>query len=316
MKILARVHLYPPAHYAGAEMMLHELLKALVARGHGVEVHLSRFSTVYEPYARDGVEVFPRGTADWQERAQKADVLITHLDNTSTVISAAIAYDKPLIQVLHNTHPPTRMWANCKNDLLVYNSDWMQRELGRDPHGIVVRPPVRVADYKVDNSEAACVTLINTSPQKGGVLFAQLAAVLPRVEFLGVRGAYGEQLDPNVPNCEMREHGTDILDVYRDTRVLLMPSNYESWGRTAVEAMCSGIPVLAAETPGLREALGPAGIFLRQDADVDQWADALQKLLGNELLYDEVAAACRWRASELDPEEELAAFVARVEALC
>lgn len=315
MNIVARVHLYPPAHYAGAEMMLHELLKALVERGHHVEVHLSRHCTSYEPYERDGVKIFPRGTADWQGAAQGADVLLTHLDNTSTVISASIAYRKPLVQVLHNTHPPTRMWASCRNDLLVYNSDWMARELGNDPHGIVVRPPVRVADYKVDNSDAECVTLINTWPAKGGVIFAQLAAMMPEVEFLGVKGAYGEQIDPRLDNAEMREHGTDMLDVYRDTKVLIMPSRYESWGRTAVEAMCSGIPVIAADTPGLRESLARAGVFLPQTADCDDWADAIRRLLTEPLLYNEVSAACRARAMDLDPTDELAAFVDRVEAL-
>ena len=40
-----------------------------------------------------------------------------------------------------------------------------------------------------------------------------------------------------------------------------MPSAYESWGRTATEAACSGIPVLCSDTWGLRENLGENGIY-------------------------------------------------------
>lgn len=318
MNVVARVHLYPPHHNAGAEMMLHELLKALVARGHRVQVHLSRHKHARAPYTLDGVEVFPRDSADWQAEAQKADVLVTHLDNTSTMISASIAYDKPLVQVLHNTHAPTRMWASCRNDLLVYNSDWMATELGDHPNGIVVRPPVYVRDYEVDNDFATAVTLINLTQIKGGLVFAMLAAMMPGVTFLGVEGAYGEQLiPPYMGNTEIRSHGTNMLNVYRDTRLLIMPSHYESWGRTGVEAMCSGIPVVATDTPGLRESLGDAGTFLHRDASIYEWCDTIWRLLEDETAYGELSAKARSRAlaHDLMATAEVNTFVHRVEAL-
>ncbi|MFI1769152.1 glycosyltransferase family 4 protein [Streptomyces sp. NPDC020800] len=62
----------------------------------------------------------------------------------------------------------------------------------------------------------------------------------------------------------MREH------VYSRSRVMLMPSLYESWGRVAVEAFASGIPVIAHPTPGLVESLGEAGIFAYRD-DLNAW---------------------------------------------
>lgn len=315
MNILARVHLYPPTHCAGAEMMLHELLKALHARGHRVQVHLSRFSRTTTPYILDGIEIYPRDTRDWQDAANKADVLITHLDNTSTVISAAIAFRKPLVQVLHNTHAPTRMWASCKNDLIVYNSDWMARELGDDPRGIVVRPPVRVSDYEVERG--AMVTLVNTQQAKGGVIFAQLAALHPNVGFLAVAGAYGEQLDPRLPNALVKSHGQDMRWVYHCTGVLLMPSSYESYGRVGVEAMCSGIPVIASDTPGLRESLGEAGTFLPLDATCHDWSRELMSLLHDPARYEDRSQAARSRAlaSDLLSRVEVETFCLRVESL-
>lgn len=318
MNVLARVHLYPPDHCAGAERMLHELLKALVRSGHRVQVHLSRFCAARAPYELDGVEIYPRATADWQAEASKADVLFTHLENSSTMISASLLYDKPLVQVLHNTHRGTSMWASCKHDLLVYNSDWMRIELGDDPAGIVVRPPVFVADYEVEHPGFGyAATLINLNQDKGGVIFAQLAALLGGVDFIGVEGAYGEQLYPGrLSNVEIRPHGTDMRAVYQDTRVLLMPSSYESYGRTGIEALCSGIPVIATETPGLRESLGDAGIFMRPDASVLEWARTLAAVL-NAPDYTAMAARGRARAADLDllSRAEVATFVHRVEAL-
>src|SRR5690606_41174044 len=38
LRVVAVVHYYPPAHRAGAELMLHALLRALAERGHQVEV--------------------------------------------------------------------------------------------------------------------------------------------------------------------------------------------------------------------------------------------------------------------------------------
>lgn len=315
MNILARVHLYPPTHCAGAEMMLHELLKALQRRGHRVQVHLSRFTRTTVPYVLDGVEIYPRDSRDWQDAAYKSDVLITHLDNTSTVISAAIAFKKPLIQVLHNTHPPTRMWASCKNDVLVYNSEWMRRELGDHPNGLVVRPPVWVANYEVE--PGGMVTLVNTQQAKGGVVFAQLAALHPNVCFLAVAGAYGEQLNPNTSNTLFRAHSKDMRWVYSRTKVLLMPSSYESYGRVGVEAMCSGIPVIASDTPGLRESLGEAGIFMPLDATCHDWSHELMYLLHDNGHYQERSQAARSRAlaSDILSRAEVETFCQRVEAL-
>lgn len=317
LDILARVHLYPPDHCAGAERMLQALLKALVERGHHVEVHLSRFSRARVPYELDGVDVYPRDTSDWQAEARKADVLITHLDNTSQVISAAIAFGKPLVQVLHNSHPATRMWASCKGELIVYNSDWMAEDFGHRDTSIVVRPPVWYADYQVAHPGFGwAVTLTNLNQAKGGLIFAQLAALMGSEQFIGVEGAYGEQLLPRLPNVEIRPHGTDMLRVYEDSRVVILPSSYESYGRVAIEASCSGIPVIAADTPGLREALGDAGLFMPQDATAIDWAHAVGQIL-DAPDYVELAARARRRARELDllSRVEVATFVHRVEAL-
>lgn len=317
MKILARVHLYPPEHCAGAERMLQAMLESLVERGHEVEVHLAKSKGRLQPYVLNGVVVYPAGTTDWATFAAASDVLITHLDQTSETISASIMLRKPLVQILHNTHAPTRMWASCKNDLLVYNSEWMAAKLGPAANSIIVRPPVSFDDYaniRVASPVGGKVTLINLNQAKGGVLFAQLAALMPEVEFLGIEGAYGEQLYPNLPNVEIRPHGQDMREVYRQTSILLIPSSYESWGRVGVEAMCSGIPVIAHPTPGLVESLAGAGLFCDRE-HVDQWRDAIDYLRTVPGVYAKTAQVALERARELDPTDDLDSFCRAVEAL-
>src|SRR5678815_5651953 len=101
--------------------------------------------------------------------------------------------------------------------------------------------------------------------------------------------------------------------VYARTRILLMPSAYETWGRVGVEAMCSGIPVIAHPTPGLTEALGDAGFFDDRD-DVDAWAKTVRRL-DDPAEYRKASRAAFKRAAELDPTSDLARFADVVEAV-
>jgi glycosyltransferase involved in cell wall biosynthesis len=95
---------------------------------------------------------------------------------------------------------------------------------------------------------------------------------------------------PHLPNSAMREQ------VWARTRVLLVPSGYESWGRVASEAICSGIPVIAQPTAGLRENLGQAGIFIDR-SDVDGWVAAIRDLQDPDI-YAQASDRARARAAE------------------
>ena len=126
-----------------------------------------------------------------------------------------------------------------------------------------MRPPIVAADYRVQPGQA--VTLINISANKGAALFWQLVSHFPDREFIAVRGSYGNQIVPpkgdRPRNVTVLDNTPNIQEVYARTRVLLMPSARETFGRVALEAAASGIPTLANPTVGLREALGRAGIF-------------------------------------------------------
>ncbi|MGW7087511.1 glycosyltransferase family 4 protein [Streptomyces sp. NPDC054871] len=326
LKIVARVHAFPPEHNAGAEHMLVSMLRPLVERGHDVSVWLSRYGAAHKEYEYRGIKVIPlESRLDFPTAVRRADVLLAHLETVPPTASMARGYGKKLIVVCHNTHRPTfRDAAAGGTALAVYNSLWMEREAEmffaeypksiRPEHSLIVRPPVFATEYATKPGKA--ITLVNCNPEKGGKVLKALAERMPDQQFLAVRGAYGEQLLPDLPNVEIVEHvdGQDMREkVYARTRVLLMPSSYESWGRVGCEAMASGIPVVAHPTPGLTESLGEAGIFVDR-ADINGYEAILRKL-ATAAEYRLASKRAKSRSAELDPKTDLAAWCQAVEAL-
>jgi glycosyltransferase involved in cell wall biosynthesis len=128
---------------------------------------------------------------------------------------------------------------------------------------------------------------------------------MPDVEFMGVEGGYDSQIkDTSIHNIKYVPNTPHIQELYEQTRILLVPSAEESWGRVAVEAMSSGIPVLANPTPGLREACGQAGIFVERE-NIAQWVNEIRKLLTDKHYYKKTSDTCFRRAQELYPEKQL-----------
>lgn len=326
LKIVARVHAMPPEHNAGAEHMLVSMLRPLVERGHDVQVWLSRYGKAHEPYDYRGIQVVPlEARLDFPTAVRRADVLLSHLECVPSTAALARGYSVPLVVVCHNTHAPTfRHMAAGGTALAVYNSQWMRAEAeiyyaeypkSLRPSGeLIVRPPVFAEDYATKPGKA--VTLVNCNPEKGGRVLEALARRMPDQQFLAVRGAYGEQVLPDLPNVEVVEHvdGRDMREqVYARTRVLLMPSSYESWGRVGAEALASGIPVVAHPTPGLCESLADAGVFVDRN-DIDGYEAVLRKLLAP-TEYRLASKRAKARSAELDPTAELTAWCDAVESL-
>ncbi len=316
----------PPEHNAGAEHMLVSMLRPLVERGHDVSVWLSRYGKASKEYDYRGIRVVPlESRLDFPTAVRRADVLLAHLETVPSTASLARGYGKKLVVICHNTHRPTfRDAAAGGTSLAVYNSQWMAREAElffaeypkatRPDRSLIVRPPVVADEYRTKPGKA--ITLINCNPEKGGKVLKALAERMPAQQFLAVKGAYGEQILPSLPNVEIVEHvrGEDMREaVYARTKVLLMPSSYESWGRAGCEALASGIPVVAHPTPGLCESLGEAGIFVDRN-DVAGYEAVLRKLL-TAAEYRLASKRAKARSVELDPAADLAAWCAAVEGL-
>jgi glycosyltransferase involved in cell wall biosynthesis len=323
LNIVARVHAYPDDHNAGAEWMLHEMLRALVQRGHRATVWLTRWAPSRKPYEVDGVRVMPYepGSNSFRSAVSRASAVVSHLESVPEAACLARGHGAPMVVVCHNTFDLTwQPMLEGSSALAVVNSQWMLDEAQaafegkqrRPDRMLVVRPPVWPKEYRTTRGE--CITLVNCTVSKGVGVLAELARRMPDRKFLAVRGGYGEQEPPELDNVIILDHmpGRQMRDaVYARTRLLLMPSDYESWGRVGVEAMASGIPVLAHPTEGLTESLGNAGLFCDRE-DVDAWQAAIENL-DDQAAYKAAARRAAARSKALDPTRELAAWCDAVE---
>jgi len=309
VRIFAVTPNYPPHSRVGAWLATHQLLAHLAGRGHQVTV-----LTLYGPpsgYSLDGVQVVPfdRGrTLD--DGVRTSDLVVSHCGDNGAATAAAAKHHIPNLRMAHGhiTRPASLAGAA----LVVFNSHALADSVDCPSPWIVVHPVVHPETWATQPGDR--VTLVNLSEPKGGELFWRLARALPDRQFLGVRGGYGAQYLASRPNVDLVATTDNMRDdVYRRTRILLMPSSAETWGMTAVEAIASGIPVIAHPTPGLVESLGPAGIYVDR-ADGAGWVAEIERL-HDRTEWADASTSVLARSGELNPAGDLARFTRIVEHL-
>jgi glycosyltransferase involved in cell wall biosynthesis len=180
----------------------------------------------------------------------------------------------------------------------------------------VLPPLFRRTDYATDVTGSK-VTFINPVAVKGVDLALEIASLCPQIPFVFVRGwPLGMREETRLKrearrlgNLELRDRTTDMRSVYRDTRILLVPSQWEdeTWGRVVTEAQYSGIPVVTSDRGGLPESVGPGGIVLPYNAPAAVWAEALAALWSDEARYAPLSQAALDHAdrTEIDPEDQV-----------
>ena len=86
----------------------------------------------------------------------------------------------------------------------------------------------------------------------------------------------------------------DLPAVLRASDVFLLPSETESFGLAALEALACGVPVVASAVGGLPEVIPEGHVgFLRPVGDVGAMADAVTRLLDDPALCAQMGAAAR-----------------------
>jgi glycosyltransferase involved in cell wall biosynthesis len=125
---------------------------------------------------------------------------------------------------------------------------------------------------------------------KGLQVLIDLAKRFPDRKFLGVKPYYNVVKVPtDIKNIEWMDLQDDIRTILAKTKILIVPSLYESWGRVAFEAMYNGIPVLytkpaeglnnfkSGSTEGMRDWIQDNG-FACNRSNLDDWIDAIHQL--------------------------------------
>jgi len=251
-------------------------------------------------YTLDGVTVFGPG-----DKYDDIDVVISHATGKDFASKLAAERNVPHVRFVHGPGSDKPHGAN----VIVVSSQAAADRLGGDV--VVCRPPTWADAHRSERGDS--LTLVNLSRAKGVTTAWKAAEKLPDHQFLGVKGGYGSQHRPRARNFTVLSMQRDMRVVWSQTRVLLMPSLSETWGMVGVEAMCSGIPVIAHPSPGLHESLGAAGIFVDRD-DIDGWVQAITSLDDADY-YAERSAASLARFDEIDPREGLNLFAETIEGL-
>jgi N-acetyl-alpha-D-glucosaminyl L-malate synthase BshA len=91
-----------------------------------------------------------------------------------------------------------------------------------------------------------------------------------------------------------------VAHLLQEANLLLLPSQTESFGLVALEAMASGVPVVASDVGGLPEVVehGVTG-FLAPLGDVDQMAEYATRILVDCALCQSFSRAASRRATEM-----------------
>lgn len=303
MRILATSLGFYPGYTAGAEEMLRAVLVYLISQGHECTVLAPKGSTEPEGVV-DGIRVL-YGKRDKEEVNQlykNCDWVITYLNATEEACLQAERYSKPVCHMMHFNWD-SKQYGICEHNcqLMIFNSYnmWEKTGLLNIPTAVAY-PPVFSKKYKVKTTRETS-TLINLNGNKGGDILHHLSLLMPEEKFLGVKGSYGEQIVKPGNHIEYIEQQPDITEVYKRTGILLVLSGLETWGRVAIEAACSGIPVIATKTPGLQEALGDAGIFIDRK-NIYTIQKAIQKLRSDKEYYKEMSKKVLERAKELEKQ--------------
>jgi glycosyltransferase involved in cell wall biosynthesis len=279
------------------------LSRALQARGHSVH-----WVTVGKKFPREGV--YKNLNFSFYENAGKvlnsADILCCpHFPFLPFVRKLNEAYEKPIMVTMHygedtlyiENCPRTGKWA----EFLYFVSPHIEKNVRSmcniNPSFIEtgqVRPMFLEQDITLfsppNRPTGECITLINANVLKGLNVLIDLAKRFPERKFLGVKPYYNVVKVPtDIKNIEWMDLQDDIRTVLAKTKILIVPSLYESWGRVAFEAMYNGIPVLytkpaeglnnykSGSTEGMQDWIQDNG-FACNRTNLDDWIDSIHQL--------------------------------------
>ncbi|MGW4731837.1 glycosyltransferase family 4 protein [Streptomyces shenzhenensis] len=299
MRIVVVLPVFGPALPTGAFITTREYVRHLVAAGHDVQV-VTTIREQAEPRVEDGVKVWP--LRDWRRavRTARPELLITHHGDRRAARIVSRMPRPGHVLMVHGMSENRELG----DPEAVWFPSWACRLHYGHVRGriVVLPPPIDPDHYRTRPGDL--VTLSGSTVAKGADVLAAVAASMPDTRFLLVRAA-GHTPDLHLPNVEVIDRA-DPREVYGRTRILLMPSTTESYGRAGVEAMLSGIPVIASPLPGMREAFGDAAAYVGRE-DTAQWVTEIRRLDDPEA-YTAASAAARAHTDTLDYRANLEAF--------
>jgi glycosyltransferase involved in cell wall biosynthesis len=91
----------------------------------------------------------------------------------------------------------------------------------------------------------------------------------------------------------------DLPAIYQLATIVVYPSRYEGFGIPVLEALCSGVPVIAATGSCLEEAGGPDSLYVHPD-DAAGLAHQINQVLTDQNLYEHMAGRGKMYAGKFN----------------
>jgi glycosyltransferase involved in cell wall biosynthesis len=166
-----------------------------------------------------------------------------------------------------------------------YQSAW-------DERFDTIYPFIETDAYRVEKT-GECIVQINPRVSKGVLITLEVAKRLPREEFLLVGKEPDSsrvlELADELPNVTFCGYVDDMTDIYRRTKLVLMPSQWaEPFGRIPIEAGISGIPTICSGNGGLSEAT-PSDDLVVDSSSPEAYVDKIREVLDRYDDYSELA---------------------------
>lgn len=174
-----------------------------------------------------------------------------------------------------------------------------------------VEIPEKVKESRAANNDPVIGIVSRLSREKGiDILLDALPSVLtsyPRARLLIVGdGSERENLKHQAQKLGIEyaiewaglQPKENLEEYYRQMDVVVIPSRFEGFGLTAIEAMGYGVPVVASDVDGLREVVGDEAGVLFGQGNHAELSHALITLFNDTQLYVQYSIAGRQRVEQ------------------
>lgn len=149
--------------------------------------------------------------------------------------------------------------------------------------------------------------------RKNQLLSLRALAMLPNdinLVLIGRRTAYADKIQAEARRLGLSERlymvsGVDMTEIpalYAGAELAAYPSFYEGFGIPMLEALASGVPLVAATGSCLEEAGGPGAIYVDPNSP-EQFADAASRIISSPILKEEMTARGRQYITRFAPEQ-------------